>query len=56
MVQELEKLSTKFSEHVLDSTKKFERLITNKDDIAGLPATALGVLAQAAKAKVKSTL
>lgn len=53
--QELEKLSTKFSEHVLDSTKKFERLITNKDDIAGLPATALGVLAQAAKAKGHET-
>ncbi|KAI5081968.1 hypothetical protein GOP47_0001711 [Adiantum capillus-veneris] len=49
--QELEKLSTKFSEHVLDSTKKFEKLITNKDDIAGLPATALGVAAQAAVAK-----
>ncbi|KAH7332265.1 hypothetical protein KP509_20G079000 [Ceratopteris richardii] len=49
--QELEKLSTKFSEHVLDSTKKFEKLITNRADIAGLPATALGVAAQAALTK-----
>lgn len=49
--QELEQLSTKFSEHVLDSTKKFDKLIINKDDIKGLPETALGVAAQAAAAK-----
>jgi oligopeptidase A len=46
------KLSTKFSEHVLDSTNQFQKLITNKEDIAGLPETALALAAQAAVAKV----
>jgi oligopeptidase A len=48
------KLSTKFSEHVLDSTKQFQKLITNKEDISGLPVTALGLAAQAAAAKVEA--
>ncbi|PPR91859.1 hypothetical protein GOBAR_AA28827 [Gossypium barbadense] len=39
---ELEMLSHKFSENVLDATKKFEKLITNKKYIDGLPATVLG--------------
>jgi oligopeptidase A len=52
IIQELAKLSTKFSENVLDSTKKYEKLITDKNDISGLPATALGLAAQAAVAKV----
>ncbi|CAL9064167.1 unnamed protein product [Musa banksii] len=49
--QELEKLSQKFSENVLDATKKFEKLITDKKEIEGLPATALGLAAQTAALK-----
>ncbi|CAN4083113.1 unnamed protein product [Withania somnifera] len=49
--QDLAKLSQKFEENVLDSTKKFEKLITNKKDIEGLPATALGLAAQTAVSK-----
>lgn len=50
--QELEKLSQKFEENVLDATKKFGKLITDKKDIEGLPATALGLAAQTAVSKV----
>jgi Zn-dependent oligopeptidase len=50
--QELEKLTQKFSENVLDATKKFEKLITDKKEIEGLPATALGLAAQTAVSKV----
>ncbi|XP_048128506.1 organellar oligopeptidase A, chloroplastic/mitochondrial-like [Rhodamnia argentea] len=49
--QELEKLSKKFDENVLDATKKFEKLITDKKDIEGLPATAVGLAAQTAVSK-----
>ncbi|KAI6699460.1 hypothetical protein NL676_013784 [Syzygium grande] len=49
--QEIEKLSKKFDENVLDATKKFEKLITDKKDIEGLPATALGLAAQTAVSK-----
>ncbi|CAK7339753.1 unnamed protein product [Dovyalis caffra] len=49
--QELERLSQKFAENVLDATKKFEKLITDKKDIEGLPATALGLAAQTAVSK-----
>ncbi|XP_022740421.1 probable cytosolic oligopeptidase A [Durio zibethinus] len=49
--QELERLSQKFSENVLDATKKFEKLITDKKEIDGLPATALGLAAQTAVSK-----
>ncbi|XP_057961566.1 probable cytosolic oligopeptidase A isoform X2 [Malania oleifera] len=49
--QELEKLSKKFEENVLDATKKFEKLITDKKDVEGLPATALGLGAQTAVSK-----
>ncbi|KAH9300446.1 hypothetical protein KI387_012029, partial [Taxus chinensis] len=49
--QELEKLSLKFGENVLDATKRFEKLITDKKDIEGLPPTALGLAAQSAKSK-----
>ncbi|WOH05195.1 hypothetical protein DCAR_0624609 [Daucus carota subsp. sativus] len=49
--QELVKLSEKFEEHVLDATKKFEKLITEKKEIEGLPATALGLGAQTAVSK-----
>ncbi|XP_028802844.1 probable cytosolic oligopeptidase A [Neltuma alba] len=49
--QELEKLSQKFGENVLDGTNKFEKLITDKKEIEGLPATALGLAAQSAVSK-----
>ncbi|RID68258.1 hypothetical protein BRARA_C00429 [Brassica rapa] len=49
--QELEKLSHEFSENVLDATKKFEKLITDKKEIEGLPPSALGLFAQAAVSK-----
>ncbi|KAM7520324.1 hypothetical protein LguiB_019286 [Lonicera macranthoides] len=49
--QELAKLSQKFDENVLDATKKFEKLITDKKDIEGLPASALGLGAQTAVSK-----
>ncbi|CAJ2647291.1 unnamed protein product [Trifolium pratense] len=49
--QELERLSVKFGENVLDATKKFEKLITDKKEIDGLPATALGLAAQSAVSK-----
>ena len=51
-MQELERLSQKFEENVLDATKKFEKLITDKKEIEGLPATALGLAAQTAVSKV----
>ncbi|XP_062005634.1 probable cytosolic oligopeptidase A [Rosa rugosa] len=49
--QERERLSEKFGENVLDATKKFEKLITDKKEIDGLPATALGLAAQTAVSK-----
>lgn len=49
--QELEKLSQKFEENVLDATKKFEKLIIDKKDIEGLPVSALGLAAQTAVSK-----
>jgi oligopeptidase A len=38
---ELTRLTTKFSENVLDSTNAFELLIASQAELAGLPATAL---------------
>ncbi|CAM8934404.1 unnamed protein product [Rhodiola kirilowii] len=49
--QELKKLSHKFEENVLDSTKKFEKLMTDKNEIEGLPPSALGLAAQTAVSK-----
>ncbi|KAK9749668.1 hypothetical protein RND81_02G142200 [Saponaria officinalis] len=49
--QELKKCSQKFGENVLDATKKFEKLVTDKKEIEGLPATALGLAAQTAASK-----
>jgi oligopeptidase A len=34
---------------VLDATKAFKRLVTDKSEVEGLPATALGLAAQQAK-------
>uniref|UniRef100_A0A803MNN2 oligopeptidase A n=1 Tax=Chenopodium quinoa TaxID=63459 RepID=A0A803MNN2_CHEQI len=49
--QELQRLSQKFEENVLDATKKFEKLVTDPKEIEGLPATALGLAAQTAVSK-----
>ncbi|KAL9241669.1 hypothetical protein vseg_015752 [Gypsophila vaccaria] len=49
--QELKKCSQKFGEKVLDATKKFEKIVTDKKEIEGLPATALGLAAQTAVSK-----
>jgi oligopeptidase A len=42
---ELSKLSTDFSNHVLDATKAFELVMTEKDDAAGLPSSLLAMTA-----------
>jgi len=47
----LAELSTKFSNNVLDSTKMFDLTLTDKDQVSGLPDTALGLYAQTAKSK-----
>ena len=45
------KLSTKFSNNVLDATKAFKLRLTDKKDVEGLPPSALGLMAQIAKAE-----
>jgi len=55
-LQELTRLSQKFGENVLDATKKFEKLITDKKHIEGLPATSLGLAAQTAVSKVQHVI
>ncbi|MEO1801873.1 MAG: M3 family metallopeptidase [Cyanobacteria bacterium J06629_2] len=44
-------LSTKFSNNVLDATKAFKLRLTDKKDVEGLPPSALGLMAQTAKAQ-----
>lgn len=46
--QELSQLSTKFSNNVLDATKAFKKLLTDKQDVEGLPESALALAAQQA--------
>ncbi|KAI3961857.1 hypothetical protein MKW98_022062 [Papaver atlanticum] len=48
---ELEKFGKKFGENVMDATKKFEKLIRDKKDTDGLPASALALAAQIAVSK-----
>jgi len=47
--QELAKISTKFSNNVLDATKAYKKLVTDAAAVAGLPPTALGLAAQQAR-------
>ena len=47
--EKLAKLSTDFSNNVLDATKEWSLLLTNKDDIAGLPQRTLEYLSEKAK-------
>lgn len=49
--QELSKLSTAFSNHVLDATKAYSLVVKSKDDVTGIPASALQFAAQQAVAK-----
>ena len=46
IAQELSQLTTTFSNNVLDATKLFELVLTDKDDIDGLPESALAMAAQ----------
>lgn len=47
--QELAELSTQFSNHVLDATKAFALTLDDPQDVEGLPASLLHVVAQAAR-------
>jgi oligopeptidase A len=46
---ELAELSTRFSNHVLDATKAFSLTLTQPEEIAGLPPSAVGLAAQMAR-------
>jgi oligopeptidase A len=46
---ELAELSTQFSNHVLDATKAFSLWLRSRDEVAGLPESALAQAAQAAR-------
>jgi oligopeptidase A len=48
---ELARITTKFSENVLDSTNAFEMMITDEADLAGLPPSALASARQSAERK-----
>ncbi|MGL5794435.1 MAG: M3 family metallopeptidase, partial [Waterburya sp.] len=48
---ELAELSTKFSNNVLDATQAFKLKLTDQKDVEGLPPSALGLMAQTAKAE-----
>ena len=48
---ELTRLTTKFAENVLDSTNAFELVITNEQDLAGLPPSAIASARQSAERK-----
>ncbi|MEQ3498472.1 M3 family metallopeptidase [Tenacibaculum sp. SSH1-16] len=50
---ELAKLSLQFGEHVLAETNAFELLITNEDDLAGLPESAKEAAKELANSKDK---
>jgi len=50
---ELSRLSTKFSENVLDATNAFELVLTDEADLAGLPESARTQAAASARAKGK---
>jgi oligopeptidase A len=47
--QKLSKLQTKFEENLLDATHAWKKLITNKDELSGLPESAIALAAQTAK-------
>lgn len=49
----LSELSSKFGENVLDATNKWQKLITDKAELVGIPESSLAGFAQAAKAQDK---
>ena len=49
--EELAKLSTKFSNNLLDANKAFTRICTTADEVKGLPPSALALAAQTAESK-----
>jgi oligopeptidase A len=51
---ELTKVTTKFSENVLDSTNAFELIITDEARLAGLPPSAIDAARQSAESKKSS--
>ncbi len=51
--QKLSKLQTRFEENLLDATHAWEKHITDKDQLSGLPESALALAAQTAKSKDK---
>ncbi len=48
---ELTRITTKFSEHVLDSTNAFELMVTDEAKLAGLPPSAIDAARQSAESK-----
>ncbi len=46
--QRLSKLQTQFEENLLDATQAWKKLVNNKDELSGLPASCLELAAQAA--------
>ncbi len=48
---ELTKITTKFSENVLDSTNAFEMIVTDEAQLAGLPPSAMAAARQNAESK-----
>ncbi len=51
--QQLSKLQTKFEENILDATQAWKKLITNHNELSGLPESALALAEQTAKNKDK---
>ena len=53
---ELTKITTKFSENVLDSTNAFELIVTDEAKLAGLPPSAIDAARQSAESKKRRWL
>ena len=51
IAEELSQLSTDFSNHVLDATKAFELILTQPEEVAGLPPSLLQLAAQSYRQK-----
>lgn len=51
IAEELSQLSTDFSNHVLDATKAFELILTQPEEVAGLPLSLLQLAAQSYQQK-----
>ena len=51
-MQELERIALKFEGNILDATKDYGKLITDRKDVEGLPSTTLELAAKTAISKV----